>query len=94
MIFTKKCEQHPKYKGKRKPTTRKRCDCRLVYQNINGKWLVSLVESEAGWGQRTDEIRGFIKESDAWKFVRKFNSANTLSVTPDWYMYASDPRPR
>lgn len=94
MIFTKKCETHPNYKGKRKPTTRKRCDCRLVYQNVNGKWFVDIIESEAGWGQRLDEVRGFIHRTDADRFQKKFNSGNTSPVTPEWYMYATDPYPR
>ena len=52
------------------------------------KVKVALIESEAGWGQRIDEIREFPSLAKAEAFVTKFNSHNKEEVTPKWYMFA------
>ena len=49
---------------------------------------VEIIESERGWGQRTDEIKKFNNRKDAEAFVKKYNSANDKKEVPDWYMYA------
>ena len=49
---------------------------------------VTLIESEAGWGSRVDEIIYFDTEQTAKAFVKEFNSYNTEAVAPDWYMVA------
>ena len=51
-------------------------------------YKVEIIESERGWGQRTDEIKYFDTEPDALKFVEEFNRSNNLEVAPDWYMVA------
>lgn len=55
------------------------------------KFRVDLVESERGWGQRTDSTKEFDSLKDANEFVKSFNSQNTEASVPDWYMYASSP---
>jgi hypothetical protein len=54
-------------------------------------WKVDLVESEAGWGQRVDEVKEFDTFEQALKYKGSFNAGNTLDYVPDWYMYATDP---
>ena len=54
-------------------------------------WTVTIIESERGWGQRVDEIKEFDTFETAKAFVDKFNSSNTESTVPDWYMVAHDP---
>lgn len=49
---------------------------------------VRIIESEAGWGQRVDEIKTFSTKLAAENFVKEFNQHNNLSYTPSWYMYA------
>ena len=56
-----------------------------------GNWKVYIIESESGWGQRIDEEKSFATETEAKKFVIKYNSKNDLPEVPDWYMYAQDP---
>lgn len=56
------------------------------------KYRVDIIESEAGWGQRIDETVYFDDLEEAQKFVTRFNSSNTASRTPSWYMYADNPR--
>ena len=52
------------------------------------KTKVEIIESESGWGQRTDEIMTFPNMEAAEKYVKKFNKCNNKSAVPDWYMYA------
>ena len=57
------------------------------------KTKVIIIESEAGWGQRVDEVREFAYRKNAEKFVEKFNAPNVRNwkktkTTPSWYMYA------
>lgn len=55
---------------------------------------VEIIESERGWGQKVDEVKVFKGKTKgqaldkAEKFVKKFNSKNTETEVPDWYMYA------
>lgn len=49
---------------------------------------VAIIESEAGWGQRTDEIREFDTEKEADDFIKKFNGKNKPGPTPAYYEYA------
>lgn len=50
--------------------------------------IVHIIESERGWGQRIDEVKEFATLPEAQAFVTEFNSVNTDSTVPDWYMYA------
>jgi|TARA_R110000851_G_scaffold297461_2_gene452714 hypothetical protein len=54
-------------------------------------WKVDVIESEAGWGQRVDEVKEFDNEQAAVDFKDSFNAENNLDQVPDWYMYATDP---
>lgn len=54
-------------------------------------WVVYLIESERGWGQRVDDVREFDNHETALAYVREFNSKNDLDYVPDWYMYATEP---
>lgn len=49
---------------------------------------VYIIESEAGWGQKVDEVKEFPSVEEAEAFCREYNSKNNLPTTPDWYMYA------
>lgn len=51
-------------------------------------YRVNLIESERGWGQRLDEVLYFETSTLAEQYVAEFNSKNTATVVPDWYMYA------
>jgi hypothetical protein len=51
-------------------------------------YKVTIMESERGWGQRIDEVKYFDNETDAKAYVNSFNSHNTATEVPDWYMYA------
>lgn len=54
-------------------------------------WIVYLIESERGWGQRVDETLEFEDYDTALDYVKKFNAKNNLDRVPDWYMYATAP---
>ena len=49
---------------------------------------VEIIESEAGWGQKVDDVKEFDTHEKAAAFVEEFNSFNDKSEVPDWYMYA------
>ncbi len=49
---------------------------------------VILVEYERGWGSKVDEVLYFDNEPEAREYVRDFNSKNTATEVPDWYMVA------
>ena len=55
-------------------------------------WLVDILESERGWGQKIDSTHLFNSLEEAEKFKEKFNSDNTSETVPDWYMVALEPR--
>jgi len=52
------------------------------------KYKVEIIESEAGWGQKTDSVKEFDTEKEADDFVTTYNAPNNKPVTPGWYMYA------
>jgi len=49
---------------------------------------VAIYEYERGWGSKIDEIRDFPTYEEAQAFVKEFNSYNTKTTVPDWYMVA------
>lgn len=49
---------------------------------------VEIIESEAGWGAKVDEVREFPSLDEANAFIKEFNAPNNKPVTPSWYMYA------
>jgi hypothetical protein len=52
---------------------------------------VIIIESEAGWGQRVDDVLEFDDRQKAEEYVKEFNKDNNKPVTPSWYMYAYIP---
>jgi hypothetical protein len=50
---------------------------------------VLIIESEAGWGQRIDEVKEFESHDEADEFIERFNSHNDKEQVPSWYMYAT-----
>lgn len=53
-------------------------------------YRVDIIESESGWGQRTDESILFVEKVDAEKYVKDYNRRhNTATTVPDWYMAAT-----
>lgn len=56
---------------------------------MSKKFVVHIIESEAGWGQKLDEVKEFDTEAEAKSFVKGYNEKyNNLPVTPSWYMVA------
>lgn len=49
---------------------------------------VEIIESEAGWGQKIDEVREFPTLEEAQDFITSYNSENVSQTVPEWYMYA------
>lgn len=51
---------------------------------------VQIIESEAGWGQKVDEVKEFPTYEEAVAFVKGYNNRHNPpgNVTPSWYMYA------
>ena len=55
-------------------------------------WCVDIYEFERGWGYKLDETIVFNNDkNEASEFTTKYNSSNTETVVPDWYMVAHDP---
>lgn len=57
------------------------------------KVKVEIIESEAGWGQKVDEVKEFTTLAKAEAFIKKFNKPNhddykKTGKVPGWYMYA------
>lgn len=52
------------------------------------KYLVDIMEYERGWGSRLDETKSFDSKTEAEAYIKEFNSKNTETVVPDWYMVA------
>lgn len=77
-----------KAKKKAKKVTKKVAKKVTKKRQPKGKFRVAIIESEAGWGQRVDEIRHFKTYEAADKFVNEFNSHNTSPTVPSWYMVA------
>lgn len=59
--------------------------------NLGETWKVEIIESERGWGQKVEEVKFFDNQQEAEAFVQEFNSQNTETTVPDWYMYATRP---
>jgi hypothetical protein len=52
-------------------------------------YRVDIIESEAGWGSKIDEIKYFQTEAAAKQFVTEYNTKyNPPGPTPAWYMIA------
>lgn len=51
-------------------------------------YVVCIYEYERGWGSRLDGSRLFATKPEALAYVDEFNSKNTDTVVPDWYMVA------
>ena len=51
---------------------------------------VLIIESEAGWGQKIDEVKEFPTYDEAVTFVKDYNNKYNppMDITPSWYMYA------
>ena len=55
---------------------------------------VAVIESEAGWGRKIDDWMVCLSIEDAKSFEKEFNSKNTESSAPDWYMKVEgEPQP-
>ncbi len=54
-------------------------------------YTVQDIESEAGWGQKVDEVHYFRTKEEAVAYIKQFNSRNTETTTPSWYMRADGP---
>lgn len=55
---------------------------------------IPVIESERGWGRKIDDWMVCTSVEDAKKFEKEFNSKNTESTAPDWYMQVEgDPEP-
>ncbi len=56
-------------------------------------WKVTIIESEAGWGQRVDGVNYFRTKELADTFVEKHNkNLGTEKVTPGIYWKAETPK--
>jgi len=49
---------------------------------------VYIMEYERGWGSSLDSTKEFDTIEEADEFVEKYNSKNTATEVPDWYMVA------
>lgn len=47
------------------------------------------MEYERGWGSKVESIEYFDNDEDAKARVSEFNSHNTATEAPDWYIVAS-----
>jgi hypothetical protein len=53
------------------------------------KTRVYIIESEAGWGSKVDEVKEFDTREEAEKFTKEYNDKyNPPGPTPSWYMIA------
>ena len=52
------------------------------------EFKVEIWEHERGWGGKIDQIKTFHDRQKALDFIEKFNSKNTATSAPDWYMVA------
>jgi hypothetical protein len=51
--------------------------------------IVTVIESERGWGQKTDEVAIYDNKAEAEAHVKRVNSDNqTLASAPDIYWRA------
>ncbi len=55
---------------------------------------IPVIESEAGWGRKIDDWMVCLSVEDAKAFEKEFNSKNTESSAPSWYMQVEgEPQP-
>ena len=48
-----------------------------------------MIESEAGWGQKIDEVKEFDTREEAIEFAKQYNlKYNNKTETPSWYIVA------
>lgn len=47
---------------------------------------IAVIESEAGWGRKIDDWMVCLTAEDAKAFENEFNSKNTSTYVPEWYM--------
>lgn len=52
------------------------------------KFKAAIFEYERGWGSKLDEVKEFDTVEERDNFVREYNSKNTETTVPDWYMTA------
>lgn len=61
------------------------------------KYKAFIIESEAGWGTKTDSVHEFDTVEERDTFVREYNEKHNPDMgkpgvqTPDWYMVARKP---
>ena len=56
---------------------------------VKNKIKVLMIESDAGWGQKIDEVKEFDTKEAAIKFVIDYNKKyNNQATTPSWYIKA------
>ena len=61
------------------------------------KFEAHIIESEAGWGAKVDEVKEFDTEAERDEFVRSYNEKHNPNLgkpgvpVPDWYMIARKP---
>jgi len=51
-------------------------------------YRVDVIERERGWGSKIDQTLYFDNEAEARNYVQTFNTRNTATTVPDWYMVA------
>ena len=60
-----------------------------------GPWRVNIIESEAGWGTKVDEVIEFATLDEATEYVTTYNDKYNPKLgggtVPDWYMIAESP---
>lgn len=52
------------------------------------KFKVNIIESEAGWGSKIEDVEEFDTQEEADDFIVKFNKQNNKDKVPAWYMRA------
>jgi hypothetical protein len=55
------------------------------------KWIVNVYEYERGYGSKVDFTKEFDTYDKAMAYRKEFNSKNTETTVPDWYMVAGEP---
>jgi hypothetical protein len=57
---------------------------------MTNKTKVLIIESEAGWGQKIDDVLEFDTPEEAILYCKDYNTTHNppLADTPNWYMYA------
>lgn len=57
---------------------------------MSDKTKVEIIESEAGWAPKVEEVLEFDSYDEAMKFVKDYNTQHNppATFTPSWYMFA------